>query len=79
MNPSSQTTVIKLGGALLADADALSAVLGGVRTLAEAGPVVLVHGGGPQAIHLTQAEYRLHAQKAILEWVWGLESPVEGL
>lgn len=27
---------------------------------------------GPHAIHLLQAEYRLHAQKAILEWVWDL-------
>ena len=27
---------------------------------------------GPRAIHLLQAEYRLHAQKAILEWVWGI-------
>ncbi|MEM1115180.1 MAG: N-acetylornithine carbamoyltransferase [Bacteroidota bacterium] len=27
---------------------------------------------GPNAAHLLQAEYRLHAQKAILEWVWGL-------
>jgi N-acetylornithine carbamoyltransferase len=27
---------------------------------------------GPQAIHLLQAEYRLHAQKAILEHVWNL-------
>lgn len=27
-----------------------------------------------RAIHLLQAEYRLHAQKAILEWVWGLGS-----
>lgn len=26
-----------------------------------------------RAIHLLQAEYRLHAQKAILEWAWGLE------
>lgn len=26
----------------------------------------------PNAIHLLQAEYRLHAQKAILEWVWSL-------
>jgi len=25
----------------------------------------------PAAIHLDQAENRLHAQKAILEWVWG--------
>ncbi len=27
---------------------------------------------GPQAIHLLQAEFRLHAQKAILEHVWDL-------
>lgn len=27
---------------------------------------------GPRAIHLLQAEYRLHAQKAILEHVWNL-------
>ena len=27
---------------------------------------------GPRAIHLDQAEYRLHAQKAILERMWGL-------
>lgn len=27
---------------------------------------------GPQARHLLQAEYRLHAQKAILEYVWDL-------
>ncbi|MCS7083218.1 MAG: N-acetylornithine carbamoyltransferase [Bacteroidetes bacterium] len=27
---------------------------------------------GPWARHLVQAEYRLHAQKAILEWVWNL-------
>jgi N-acetylornithine carbamoyltransferase len=29
---------------------------------------------GPRALHLLQAEYRLHAQKAILEWVWDLPS-----
>jgi len=28
---------------------------------------------GPQAIHLLQAEYRLHAQKAILEMIWELD------
>ncbi len=28
---------------------------------------------GDRAIHLLQAEYRLHAQKAILEWAWGLD------
>ena len=27
---------------------------------------------GPNAIHLMQAEFRLHAQKAILEWIWDL-------
>ncbi|WP_103029670.1 N-acetylornithine carbamoyltransferase [Salinibacter altiplanensis] len=27
---------------------------------------------GPHAAHLDQAEYRLHAQKALLEYVWGL-------
>ena len=37
---------------------------------------VVVDGGvldHERAIHLLQAEYRLHAQKAILEWVWGLD------
>lgn len=28
---------------------------------------------GPHAAHLDQAEYRLHAQKALLEYVWALE------
>ena len=27
---------------------------------------------GPRAIHLDQAEFRIHAQKAILEYAWGL-------
>lgn len=27
---------------------------------------------GPNAVHLLQAEYRLHAQKAILEWMWNV-------
>ena len=26
-----------------------------------------------RALHLSQAEYRLHAQKAVLEWMWELE------
>ena len=34
---------------------------------------------GDRAIHLLQAEYRLHAQKAILEWVWGLAGAGYGL
>lgn len=28
---------------------------------------------GPHAAHLDQAEYRLHAQKALLDYVWGLD------
>jgi len=28
---------------------------------------------GPHAVHLDQAEYRLHAQKALLDYVWGLD------
>lgn len=28
---------------------------------------------GPHARHLDQAEYRLHAQKALLDYVWGLD------
>ena len=27
---------------------------------------------GPRTVHLDQAENRLHAQKAILEWMWGV-------
>ena len=33
---------------------------------------------GDRAIHLLQAEYRLHAQKAILEWAWDLLPPGAG-
>jgi N-acetylornithine carbamoyltransferase len=28
---------------------------------------------GPHAVHLDQAEYRLHAQKALLDYVWSLD------
>ena len=41
-------TVVKLGGAVLADDAAVADVWAGVRALREAGPVVVVHGGGPQ-------------------------------
>ena len=34
---------------------------------------------GPNAVHLLQAEYRLHAQKAILEWIWDLLPRTEPL
>ena len=47
-------TVVKLGGALLDDARALTAVWCGVTALREAGPVVLVHGGGPQSTALAR-------------------------
>lgn len=47
-------TVIKLGGALLADTEALTDVWRGVAALRDAGPVVLVHGGGPQVTALTR-------------------------
>lgn len=45
MNP----IVIKIGGALLADPALLDGFWPAVRTLQETAPVVLVHGGGPQA------------------------------
>ena len=44
--------VVKLGGAVLADAEAVAAVWAGVR--ADAAPVVVVHGGGPQATALAR-------------------------
>lgn len=47
-------TVVKLGGALLADPAALAAVWSGVATLCSAGPIVVVHGGGPQATDLAR-------------------------
>lgn len=47
-------TIVKLGGALLADENALDAVWRGVAALREAGPVVLVHGGGPQVTALAR-------------------------
>lgn len=55
---SGQRVVIKLGGELLgpARADELSAIVGDVRALVEAGErVVLVHGGGPQTSKLQRA------------------------
>ena len=47
--------VLKLGGALLADASALDAVWAGVGALRDSGtPVVVVHGGGPQQTELAR-------------------------
>ena len=48
------STVIKLGGALLDHPDALAALWSGVAELCTAGPVVVVHGGGPQATALAR-------------------------
>ncbi len=46
---SDALVVLKVGGALLDDADALAALWDGVRTLRDGGAAVLVaHGGGPQ-------------------------------
>jgi acetylglutamate kinase len=40
------TTVLKLGGELLEDAGAVKAAAAGIVRLSEAGPLVVVHGGG---------------------------------
>jgi acetylglutamate kinase len=40
------TTLLKLGGELLEDAPGLKAMAGATGTLAAAGPLVVVHGGG---------------------------------
>ena len=45
---SDALTVVKLGGAILADSAAVRDVWTGVAELREAGPVLVVHGGGPQ-------------------------------
>lgn len=49
---STPPVVVKLGGAILADADAVATVWAGVGALDA--PVVLVHGGGPQATALAR-------------------------
>ena len=45
-SPMPSPTVVKLGGAILADDAAVADVWAGVAAMA--GPVVVVHGGGPQ-------------------------------
>ena len=45
---ASPPTVVKLGGAILADARAVAAVWTGISAMRAGGPVVVVHGGGPQ-------------------------------
>jgi acetylglutamate kinase len=39
-------TILKLGGELLEDADAMNVAASGIRTLTASGPVAVVHGGG---------------------------------
>lgn len=51
----SETIVIKLGGAVLADEDQLRAIASDVAKLTAAGhSMVVVHGGGPQATALSK-------------------------
>jgi acetylglutamate kinase len=45
-------SVVKIGGALTSEPEALAQLWRGVRRLRETSPVVLVHGGGPQATEL---------------------------
>jgi acetylglutamate kinase len=47
-------TVIKIGGALAGDADALGVLWDGVQARRLVGPVVVVHGGGPQSTRLAE-------------------------
>lgn len=51
-----ETTVVKIGGALITDPGALSSLWDGVRSFTESRCVVVVHGGGPLA---TQVARRL--------------------
>lgn len=48
------TTIVKVGGALIGDPDAVAAVWNGVRVLQAEREVVVVHGGGPQATDVTR-------------------------
>jgi acetylglutamate kinase len=47
-------TVVKIGGALVADSVAMAEVWSGVDALRRGGDVVVVHGGGPQATALAR-------------------------
>ncbi|MFK7846949.1 MAG: acetylglutamate kinase [Rhodothermales bacterium] len=49
MYHTSRPTVIKIGGALLRDEATLADFWPALKQLASQGPVVLVHGGGPQS------------------------------
>ncbi|OZC03980.1 acetylglutamate kinase [Rubricoccus marinus] len=52
MNPELGTTIIKLGGAVAASPEACASLWREVATIG--GPVVVVHGGGPQATDLAR-------------------------
>lgn len=56
--------VVKIGGALLEASDALNAFWKGIAELRQQAPVVVVHGGGPQATALAQ---RLGHQPRIVQ------------
>jgi acetylglutamate kinase len=45
--------VVKIGGALIEDGD-LSGFWNGIRAMMQDGPVVVVHGAGPQATHMAR-------------------------
>ena len=49
-----ETTVIKAGGALLSDADAVDRIWSAVARMRETRRVVLVHGGGPRATEIAR-------------------------
>ncbi len=52
--PDLPITVVKIGGALVSDPEALALLWRGLRALREEARVVVVHGGGPQATALAQ-------------------------
>jgi acetylglutamate kinase len=52
--PPMSTTIVKLGGAILDSPADVAAVWAGVTALQAGGPVVVVHGGGPQATALAR-------------------------
>ncbi len=49
MYPASKPVVIKIGGALLKDESMLAGFWPALARLSDQGPVVVVHGGGPQS------------------------------
>lgn len=63
MSNQDAITVVKLGGAVLNDAETVAAIWKQVAALRREGPVVLVHGGGPQATAL--AERLGHAPRLV--------------